>query len=89
MVTTSIRPRGPIQPDMTQLVRLTTIAAPIADQNPATNEAWEKIGHQLNHQRVDDKQENAERQQSDGQGEDHDDRTHEGVDDARVAAPRR
>src|SRR3984957_9361237 len=33
---TSTRPRGPIQPDMTQLVRLTTIAAKTADQKPAT-----------------------------------------------------
>src|SRR6185437_903867 len=35
-VMTSIRPRGPIQPDMTQPVRLTMIAAPTAGQKPAT-----------------------------------------------------
>ena len=36
MVTTSMRPRGPIQPDMTQLVRLTTIEANTADEAIAT-----------------------------------------------------
>ena len=42
-VTTSIRPcGGPTQPDMTQLVRLTTIAVKTAGQKPATTKPERK-----------------------------------------------
>ena len=50
---------------------------------PGDQEAREEPGDEHDHQRVDDEQEQPEREQRDGQGEDDDDRPHESVDDAK------
>ena len=82
MVMTSTRPRGPIQPDMIQLVRLTTIAAKTADQKPATRKPGRNQETSMIISALMTSRNNPSVSKRDGQGENDDDRAHEGVDDA-------